>query len=53
MTIHLFYIQKFGKYYKRINPNKAGHFEGRFFWGGGGQFDPPIHISRIINLILI
>ena len=23
-----------------INPNKAGLFEGSFFWGGG-QFDPP------------
>ena len=22
-----------------INPNKAGLFEGSFFWGG--QFDPP------------
>ena len=23
-----------------FNPNKAGLFEGSFFWGGGCQFDP-------------
>ena len=27
---------------KKFDPNKAGFFEGSFFWGrGGGQFDPP------------
>ena len=30
------------KYPNELNPNKAGLFEGSFFWGGGGgQFDTP------------
>ena len=33
-----------------FNPNKAGLFEGSFFWeGGGGQFDPPfIFLEELI-----
>ena len=38
-----------------INPNKAGLFEGSFFWRMGGQIDPPphpaLHISRRTYLI--
>ena len=38
-----------------LNANKAGLFEGSFSWGkgGGGQFDPPVHISRRTYLISI
>ena len=44
---------------KPLNPNKAGLFEGSFFWVGweGGsiwQFDlSPVHISRKTYLISI
>ena len=31
----------------RSNSNKAGLFEGSFFWGGGeGQFEPPPFIFQ-------
>ena len=29
-----------------INPNKAGLFEGSFFWEGGDQIDPPLDIPK-------
>ena len=33
-----------------VNPNKAGFFEGSFFWGrGGAQFDPPYLYTQLIN----
>ena len=40
-----------------INPNKAGLFEGSFFWGRG-QFDTtppplPLHISRRMYIVSI
>ena len=47
-----FYVLKFLDYL--VNCNKAGLFEGHFFWGGG-QFDPqpPLDISRRTNLMSI
>ena len=38
--------------YEIFNPNKAGLFEGSYFWMEGGLFDP-LYISRRTNLILI
>ena len=29
-----------------INPNKAGLFEGSFFWEGGDQIDPPLTFPK-------
>ena len=56
MTIHLFYIQKFGKYYKKINPNKAGLL--KVVSSGGEEVllnppPPPIHLSNRTNFVLI
>ena len=35
-----------GEYkWNSLNPNKAGLFLGRFFWGGG-QFDPPSYFKK-------
>ena len=38
-----------------LNPNKAGLFEGSFFWGRGGGWLiwPPVHISRSTYLTSI
>ena len=42
---------------QKCNPNnKAGLFEGSFFWGRGGEIinlPPSLHISRRINLTSI
>ena len=34
-----------------LNPNKAGLFEGSFFWGG--QFDPPSYFQKNLSNINI
>ena len=41
-------VRLVSRVFQRINPNTAGLFEGSFSWvaGGGGQYDPPLHISR-------
>ena len=36
-----------------FNPNKAGLFEGSFFWAGGSQFDPPSHFKKNLSNINI
>ena len=41
MTIHLFYIQKFGKYCKKINPNKAGLLKVVSSGGEEVHLNPP------------
>ena len=52
--LNLFYFTYIStsKWISDLNTNKAGLFESSFFWGGG-QYDPPLHISRRTNLISI
>ena len=38
--------------HRKVNPNKAGLFEGSFSWGES-KFDPPLHNSKRTYLISI